>query len=105
MPVKSPSHITVKLPDGVRPSADMNEALIRKFLKACKKENIQANVFDKSADVRRFDRPANVERLRKRAAKERAIREYNKLNDPNYNDKAPKKKKKGDRKLEESPKE
>ena len=93
MPLKSPSHITVALPPGVRPTDEMTEVLIRKFLKACKKENIQANVFDKSADVRRFDRPANVERLRKRAAKERALREYAKHNDPKANDKAPKKNK------------
>jgi hypothetical protein len=93
MPVKSPAHVTVALPPGVRPSDEMSEVLIRKFLKACKKEDLQKNVLDKSAMVRRFDRPANVERLRKRAAKERAIREYEKHNDPKANDKAPKKRK------------
>lgn len=98
MSVKSPAHITVALPPGTRPTDDTTELLIRKFLKACKKENIAMHVFEKSADVRRFERPANKERLRKRNAKERAIREYNKLNDPNANDKAPKKKKREDRK-------
>jgi hypothetical protein len=93
MPVKSPAHVTVALPPGVRPSDEMSEVLIRKFLKACKKEDLQRNVLDKSVEVRRFDRPANVERLRKRTAKERALREYAKHNDPSANDKAPKKRK------------
>ena len=93
MSVKSPAHITVALPEGTRPSAEMTELLIRKFLKACKKEDLQRNVLDKSVEVRRFERPANKERLRKREAKERAIREFNKLNDPNSNDKAPKRRK------------
>ena len=75
MPVKSPAHVTVALPPGVRPSDEMSEVLIRKFLKACKKEDLQRNVLDKSADVRRFERPAQVERVRRKAAKERAIRE------------------------------
>ena len=98
MSVKSPAHITVALPPGTRPTDDTTELLIRKFLKACKKENIGLNVFEKSNLVRRFERPGQTERMRRKRAKERALREYNKLNDPNYNDKAPKKKKREDHK-------
>ena len=76
MPVKSPSHITVALPEGVAPSHEMSDVLIRKFLKACKKENIAENVFEKSSMVKRFERPAEVERQRKMKAKRRALKEY-----------------------------
>jgi hypothetical protein len=93
MSVKSPAHITVGLPDGVRPSLDMNEVLIRKFLKACKKENIQA-IFDKSSDVRHFESAHRKDRIKRKIDKERAVREDKKINDPNFNDKLPKKKKK-----------
>ena len=54
MSVKSPSHITVALPEGVSPSQEMNEVLIKRFLKACKKENIAGNVFEKSNLVKRW---------------------------------------------------
>jgi len=76
MSVKSPSHITVALPEGTSPSYDMNEVLIRRFLKACKKENIQENVFEKSHLVKRFERPSEIERQRKMKAKRRALKEY-----------------------------
>lgn len=76
MPVKSPAHITVALPEGTAPSYEMNEVLIKRFLKACKKENIQENVFDKSHLVKRFERPAEIERQRKMEAKRRALKNY-----------------------------
>ena len=76
MSVKSPSHITVALPEGVAPSHEMSDVLIRKFLKACKKENIAENVFEKSHLVKRFERPAEIERQRKMKAKRRALKEY-----------------------------
>ncbi len=77
MSVKSPSHIVVALPEGVSPSYDMTEVLIKRFLKLCKKENIQENVFEKSHLVKRFERPAEIERQRKMEAKRRALKEYN----------------------------
>lgn len=76
MSVKSPSHITVALPEGVAPSHEMSDVLIRKFLKACKKENIAENVFEKSSMVKRFERPAELERQRKMNAKRRALKQY-----------------------------
>lgn len=76
MSVKSPSHITVALPEGVAPSHEMSDVLIRKFLKACKKENIAENVFEKSGLVKRFERPAEIERQRKMKAKRRALKTY-----------------------------
>ena len=75
MSVKSPTHASAALPEGVRPSADMNEILIRKFLKSCKKEDLQKNVFDKSADVRRYESKHRADKIRRKANKERAIRE------------------------------
>lgn len=75
MSVKSPTHASAELPPGVKPSLEMNEYLIKKFLKSCKKEDLQKNVFDKSAMVRRFETPRQKERREKRVAKERAIRQ------------------------------
>jgi hypothetical protein len=75
MSVKSPTHASAELPPGVKPSLEMNEYLIKKFLKSCKKEDLQKTVFDKSAGVRRFETPRQKERMRKRIAKERAIRQ------------------------------
>lgn len=94
MSVKSPSHITVALPEGTAPSLEMNEMLIRKFLKACKKENIQENVFEKSHLVKRFERPAETERQRKMNAKRRALKEYSDANKADVDDKSPKRKNK-----------
>jgi hypothetical protein len=76
MSVKSPTHASAELPPGVKPSLEMNDYLIKKFLKSCKKEDLQKKVFDKSADVRRFETPRQKERKEKRIAKERALREY-----------------------------
>ena len=75
MSVKSPTHASAALPPGVTPTLETNEALIKKFLKSCKKEDLQKTVFDKSADVRRFETPRQKERLRKKVAKERALRQ------------------------------
>ena len=76
MPVKSPSHITVALPEGAAPSQEATDILIKRFLKACKKENIAGNVFEKSHLVKRFERPAEIERQRKIRAKRKALRDY-----------------------------
>lgn len=75
MSVKSPTHASAALPEGVRPSFEMNEVLIRKFLKSCKKEDLQKNVFDKSAGVRRYESKHRADKIRRKANKERAIRE------------------------------
>lgn len=77
MSVKSPSHITVALPEGVSPSQETTDMLIKRFLKACKKENIAQNVFEKSHLVKRFERPAEIERQRKMRCKRKALKEYN----------------------------
>lgn len=70
----SPTHASAALPPDVRPSLEANELLIKKFLKSCKKENIQ-DVFEKSAGVRRFETPRQKERRERRIAKEKALRE------------------------------
>jgi ribosomal protein S21 len=88
---RSPAHITVALPPGVRPSDEMSEVLIRKFLKACKKENLQVNVLDKSAEVRHYETPLRLDKIKRKADKKRAIAKYKAENDPASNDKAPKK--------------
>lgn len=75
MSVKSPTHASAALPPGVAPSLEMNEVLIKKFLKSCKKEDLQKTVFDKSASVRRFETPRQKERMRKKVAKQKALRE------------------------------
>ena len=71
----SPTHAGVALPPDVRPSAEASELLIKKFLKACKKEDLQKKVFDKSAGVRRFETPRQKERRERKVNKERALRE------------------------------
>lgn len=93
MPLKSPAHITVTLPEGTAPSLEMNEVLIRRFLKACKKENIQENVFDKSGLVKRFERPAETERQRKIEAKRRALKNYKDAQNRDADSKTPRKRK------------
>jgi hypothetical protein len=70
----------------------MNEVLIRKFLKACKKENIQANVFDKSSMVRRFETPRRLDKIERKKNKERAVREDKAKNDPKFDERSPKSK-------------
>ena len=76
MSAKSPTHASAALPPDVKPSLEMNEVLIKKFLKSCKKEDLQKKVFDRSAHVRRFETPRQKERRERRIAKERALREY-----------------------------
>lgn len=92
MSVKSPSHIVVALPEGASPSYEMNDVLIKRFLKMCKKENIQETVFEKSHLVKRFERPAEVERQRKMEAKRRALKEYNDAQKKDADTKLPKQK-------------
>ena len=87
MSVKSPSHIVVSLPEGTSPSLDMNELLIRKFLKACKKENIAENVFEKSSMVKRFEKKSYVDRCERAKNKRRALKEYNAKNKLDVDDK------------------
>lgn len=76
MSAKSPTHASATLPPDVKPSLEANELLIKKFLKSCKKEDLQKNVFDKSAGVRSFETPRQKERRERKIAKEKAIREY-----------------------------
>jgi len=76
MSIKSPTHASAALPPDVRPSLEANELLIKKFLKSCKKENIQ-EIFDISAGVRRFQTKSQRERDERRRAKEKALREFN----------------------------
>ena len=75
MSIKSPTHASAALPPDVRPSLEANEILIKKFLKSCKKENIQ-DVFENSAGVRRFQTKSQRERDERRRSREKAIREY-----------------------------
>ena len=72
----SPTHASAVLPPDVKPSLEMNEILIKKFLKSCKKEDLQKKVFDKSAGVRRFETPRQKERRERKVSRERALREY-----------------------------
>jgi len=76
MSIKSPTHASAALPPNVRPSLEANELLIKKFLKSCKKENIQ-DVFENSAGVRRFQTKSQRERDERRRSKEKALREFN----------------------------
>ena len=94
MSVKSPSHIVVSLPEGVSPSQDMNDFLIKKFLKLCKKENIQETVFKKSLMVKRFEKKSYVDRCERARNKRRALREYNEANGKEVDDKNVKRKQK-----------
>ena len=96
----SPTHASAALPPDVKPSLETNELLIKKFLKSCKKEDLQKKVFDKSAGVRRFETPRQKERQERRRNKERALREYREQNDPSFNDKAPRKRREGSRETE-----
>lgn len=88
----SPTNVGVALPNDVKPSFEANELLIKKFLKACKKEDLQ-KTFEKSATVRRFQTPRQKEREERRRNKERALREYREAERLSSNDKAPKKRK------------
>lgn len=72
----SPTHASAALPPDVKPSLENNELLIKKFLKSCKKEELQRTVFDRSAGVRRFETKSQRERHERRIAREKAIREY-----------------------------
>ena len=101
MSVKSPSHITVALPEGVAPSQEMNDILIKRFLKACKKENIAANVFEKSNLVKRFERPSEIERQRKMRCKRKALKEYADAQNKDHDTKQPKKQKNNNRNVTE----
>ena len=76
MSVKSPTHASATLPPDMKPSLENNDFLIKKFLKSCKKEDLQNKVFEKSAGVRRFETPRQKERRERKIAKERALREY-----------------------------
>ena len=96
MSVKSPSHIVVSLPEGVAPSHEMSDVLIKKFLKACKKENIAETVFEKSPLVKRFERPAEIDRQRRAESKRRAIRKYNEEQKKEFDNKNISKKNKRD---------
>lgn len=60
-----PTNLEVKLPEGVRPSVEANDLIIRKFLKACSKENILKEMFDKSMMCKRYEKPSDIERARK----------------------------------------
>ncbi len=92
MSVKSPSHIVVALPPGTSPSYDMNEILIRKFLKACKKENIAENVFEKSLMVKRYEKKSYRDRCERAKNKRRALKEYNDAQKSEADDKSGKRK-------------
>lgn len=61
----SATNIEVKLPEGVRPSVEANDLIIRKFLKACNKEGIMKEINEKNDGCRRFVKRSTAERLRK----------------------------------------
>jgi len=92
MSAKTQSHIVVALPEGTAPSYEMNEILIKKFLKACKKENIQENVFEKSLMVKRYEKKSVIERRDRAENKRRALKEYNDSNKSGSDDKKAKRK-------------
>lgn len=94
MSVKSPSHIVVALPPGTSPSYEMNEVLIKKFLKACKKENIAENVFEKSLMVKRYEKKSYRDRCERAKNKRRALKEYNDSQKSELDDKSGKRKQK-----------
>ncbi len=76
MGLKSPTHLEVKAKVDPRKSKEqLNDDLIRKFLKKCSKENLLKFLFEKSADTRRFTDSSEIERMRRRRNKYRAQRD------------------------------
>jgi hypothetical protein len=67
-------HVEVKLDPGVRPTDDTSEMLIRKFLKACTRENLSKYIYEHSHLCIRYTQPS-VERRMKRLKAEKVIRE------------------------------
>jgi len=61
---KKPVYLEVKPQKGQQPSLELNESLINKFLKACSKESLLQELYEKSAYTRRFDKPSVLERQR-----------------------------------------
>ena len=72
----SPTHASAALPPDVKPSLEANDLLIKKFLKSCKKEDLQNVVFENSSGVRRFETKSQRERRERRVSKEKALREH-----------------------------
>lgn len=64
--------LQVKLPDGVAPSAESTEMLIKKFLKECSKESLVQYLYEKSASTRRFVKRSVTERLKRSKYKRNA---------------------------------
>lgn len=58
-------NLEVTLPEGVRPSVEANDLLIRRFLKACSRENLQKEIYEKCPESRRYVKPSDEERLRR----------------------------------------
>lgn len=83
----SPTHASAALPPDVKPSLEANELLIKKFLKNCKKEELQKRVFEKSSMVRRFQTPRQKDREERMRNKRRAIREHKESENLSQDDK------------------
>lgn len=61
---KRPVYLEVKPQKNQQPSLELNEVLINKFLKACSKESLLQELYERSAYTKRFDKPSVLERQR-----------------------------------------
>jgi ribosomal protein S21 len=60
-----PTNLEVTLPANLRPAVENNELLIRKFLKACSKENMLKEISEKNYHCKRYEKPSVQRRARK----------------------------------------
>jgi len=59
-----PTNLEVRLPANLRPAVENNELLIRKFLKACSKENMMKEINEKNYHCKRYEKPSVHRRAR-----------------------------------------
>jgi len=72
--------LEVRLPDGVRPSSESTEMLIKKFLKECSKESLVQYLYENCSYTRRFEKKSVTERLKRNGYKKNAKRHNDELN-------------------------
>ncbi len=83
--------LSVELPQGVRPSAESTEMLIKRFLKECSKDSLVHYLFENSAMSRRFTKKSIKDR-HKRLSKLRNSKKYQQEVDKDFIDDKKKKK-------------
>jgi hypothetical protein len=68
--------LEVRLPQGVSPSQESTDILIKKFLKECSKESLVQYLYEECSYTRRFVKKSVKERL-KRSKYKRNAKNYN----------------------------